>query len=61
MDMSYKLLDEITGGFSNEIGRGTFGVVYKVRLPGRRNADSPLLSSNKSSTLLLLFGNCTYL
>ncbi|XP_066339703.1 receptor like protein kinase S.2-like isoform X3 [Miscanthus floridulus] len=29
MDMSWKLLDQITSGFCEEIGRGTFGVVYK--------------------------------
>lgn len=32
MNLSYKLLEDITDGFSEErmLGRGTFGVVYKV-------------------------------
>jgi hypothetical protein len=51
MHMTYESLIEITGGFSEQIGCGTFAVVYKVCLPSRQNAGSPLVSSNKSSTL----------
>lgn len=30
--MEFNILQEITDGFSTEIGRGAFGVVYKVCL-----------------------------
>jgi hypothetical protein len=40
--MTYGFLEQITGDFSTEIGRGKFGVVYKVSLV-------PFLKKNKVS------------
>lgn len=50
MRMTYEFLEQITGDFSTEIGRGKFGVVYKVSLP---------VHCNSMKIISAAFNNCT--
>lgn len=55
MHMEHKYLEEITDGFADEreLGRGTFGVVYKVYLAARHNMACPSFCYQKVSLLCL--------